>query len=172
MKDVIRTGRCWKIGDDVSSDELISARHVFEYDPSVLRKHLLAEVRPELSAEAQSGDVLLAGRRFAHGSHHSHPFLAMNDMGLGLLTQPLKRAPFRLSVFVGVPLLEVSEEVVASIQDGDRLEVDYGAGIIRNLTRGDQFEVPPLPDFLLDIVQAGGGLQYLKQQAARSSPVT
>ena len=170
MTGVTRTGRCWKIGDDVSSDELISARHVFEYDPRVLRKHLLEDVRPELSVQARAGDVLLAGRRFAHGSHHSHPFLALKEMGLGLLTLPLKRAPFRLSVFVGVPLLEVTEEIVASIHDGDRLEIDYGAGRLRNLTRGYNFEVPPLPDFLFDIVRAGGGLPYLKQQAAQSSP--
>jgi 3-isopropylmalate/(R)-2-methylmalate dehydratase small subunit len=42
-------GRCWKLGDDVSSDALISARHVFEYDPRQLRKHLLAEDRPEFA---------------------------------------------------------------------------------------------------------------------------
>lgn len=168
---LVSTGRCWKIGDDVASDELISARHVFEYDPRVLRRHLLHEVRPELASEAQPGDVLLAGRRFAHGSHHSHPFLAMKEMGLGLLALPLKRAPFRLSVFIGVPLLEVGEDVIAAIEDGDRLEVDYTAGKIRNLTQGRAVAASPLPDFLLDILQAGGGLNYLKQQAAESSPV-
>lgn len=170
MSSVVRTGRCWKIGDDVASDELISARHVFEYDPRVLRKHLLADVRPEFPTQAQPGDILLAGRRFAHGSHHSHPFLAMKEMGLGLLAQPLKRAPFRLAVFLGVPLLEVPESVVASIEDGDRLEVDYGAARIRNLTRGSAFDVAPLPGFLLDIVQAGGGLNFLKQQATECTP--
>lgn len=172
MTNLVRTGRCWKIGDDVASDELISARHVFEYDPRVLRKHLLEDLRPDLPAQAQPGDVLLAGRRFAHGSHHSHPFLAMREMGLGLLAQPLKRAPFRLAVFVGVPLLEVTDEIVASIRDGDRLEVDYESGRIRNLTQGGTFTAPPLPDFLREIVKAGGGLNYLKGQAAEGSSVS
>lgn len=171
MTDLVRTGRCWKIGDDVASDQLISARHVFEYDPRVLRRHLLEELRPDLPAQAQPGDVLLAGRRFAHGSHHSHPFLAMKEMGLALLALPLKRAPFRLAVFVGVPLLEVSAEIVDAIGDGDRLEIDFEAGRIRSLTRGDVFTVPPLPDFLRQIVRAGGGLNSLKQQAAQGSPV-
>jgi len=163
------TGRCWKIGDDVASDQLISGKHVFDYDPRVLRRHLLHDLRPELAAEAQPGDVLVAGRRFAHGSHHSHPFLAMKEMGVGLLAEPLSRAPFRLAVFLGVPMLEVTPEIVAALADGDRLEIDYAAGRIANRSSGREYQVPPLPEFLREIVRAGGGLNYLKQQAAQAA---
>ena len=169
MNGLVRTGRCWKFGDDLSSDELISARHTFEYDPRILRKHLLHEVRPEFAGAAQSGDVLLAGRRFAHGSQHSHPFLAMKDIGMGLLAQGLTRAPFRLAVFMGVPLLEIGPEIGAAIEDGDRLEIDYAAGRIRNLTRGQEHRAAPLPDFLLEIVRDGGGLNHLKVKAAQAA---
>jgi len=162
MAGTHRSGRCWKIGDDVASDALISARHTFEYDPKVLRRFLLQDLRPELAGQAQAGDTLLAGRRFGHGSHHSHPFLAMGDIGLGLVAQTLTRAPFRLAVFMGVPLLEVGRDVVDAICDGDLLDIDYAAGRIANRTRGDVFTVAPLPDFLLEIVAAGGGLDYLK----------
>ena len=51
---LIYQGRCWKLGDDVSSDELISAQHVFEYDPQVLRKHLLEERLSQFASQAQS----------------------------------------------------------------------------------------------------------------------
>lgn len=166
MSAALRTGRCWKIGDAVSSDELISARHTFEYDPKVLRKHLLRDLRPELATEARPGDVLLAGARFGHGSHHSHPFLAMKEVGLGLLAQPLTRAPFRLAVFMGIPLLEIGRDVFEAIGDGDRLEIDYATGRIRNLSRSMTHEQAPLPGFLLDIVMAGGGLNYLGKQLA------
>ncbi|MFO1395499.1 MAG: 3-isopropylmalate dehydratase [Burkholderiales bacterium] len=162
MSNLIRAGRCWKIGDDVASDALISAHHTFEYDPKVLRKHLLHDLRPELAGLAQPGDTLLAGRRFGHGSHHSHPFLAMSDIGLGLLAQSLTRAPFRLAVFMAVPLLEIGRDVVDGIADGDHLHIDYGAGRIENRTQGRVFNVAPLPDFLLEIVAAGGGLDYLR----------
>lgn len=163
---LVLEGRCWKLGDDVSSDALISARHVFEYDPRLLRRHLLAEERPAFAAEAQPGDVLVAGRRFAHGSQHSHPFLALKEMGVGLVARTLARPPFRLAVYMGVPLLEIGEAAWQALNDGDRLRTDFRRGLIENLSTGTQHEVAPLPAFLLDIVAAGGGLPYLGRAAA------
>jgi len=160
--NLVLEGRCWKLGDDVSSDELISARHVYEYDPRQLRKHLLAERRPALAAEAAAGDILLVGKRFAHGSQHTHPFLAMKEMGLGLVARTLARPPFRLAIYTGVPVLEISESAAAALADGDRLRVDFVSGTVENLSAGTRLQLDPLPGFLLDIVRAGGGLAYLR----------
>lgn len=165
MSTLVRSGRCWKVGHDVASDALINARHAFEYDPRVLRRHLLHELRPDLAAEAQPGDLLLAGRRFAHGSQHSHPFLAMKEIGLGLMAMPLRRSPFRLAVFLGVPIVEIGEEVFDALGDGDRLTVDFATGRIEQLNSGRHWQVTPLPGFLLDVVRAGGGLNSLRQTA-------
>ena len=163
---LVLAGRCWRLGDDVSSDALISARHVFEYDPRLLRKHLLAEVRPEFAAEAQPGDVLVVGKRFAHGSQHSHPFLALKEMGIGLVARTLSRPAFRLAIYMGVPLLEVGADVLDQLGDGDRLRVDFATGTIADETSGARLQVDPLPAFLIEIVAAGGGLGHLKQQHA------
>lgn len=159
--DLIYQGRCWKLDHNVSSDELISARHVFEYDPQQLRKHLLHEVRPEFSGEAQAGDLIVAGKRFAHGSQHTHPFLAMKAIGLGLLAPRLMRPPYRLAIYSGVPLLELNETHLDSFNDGDQLRVDFRSGQVQNLTQHWEIDVAPLPAFLLEIVQAGGGMSYL-----------
>lgn len=167
---LVRRGRVWKLGADVASDLLISANHVFEYDPRMLRKHLLHEVRPELATEAKAGDVLVAGRRFAHGSQHSHPFLAMKEIGLGLLAVKPTRAPFRLAVYMGVPLLDIGADIHDQIEDGDTLEVDYVQGRIWLAGSGREFHTEPLPAFLLDIVRAGGGLGYMREQAAAQPP--
>jgi 3-isopropylmalate/(R)-2-methylmalate dehydratase small subunit len=166
MSGLVLAGRCWRLGDDVSSDALISARHVFEYDPRMLRKHLLAEVRPEFAAAARPGDMLVVGKRFAHGSQHSHPFLALKEMGVGLIARTLSRPAFRLAIYMGVPLLEVGEDVPAQLGDGDRLRVDFASGAIANETSGARLQVDPLPPFLLEIVAAGGGLAHLQQQHA------
>ncbi|MEO8279795.1 MAG: 3-isopropylmalate dehydratase [Ideonella sp.] len=169
---MIFEGRCWKLGDDVSSDELISARHVYEYDPRQLRKHLLAELRPEFSRDACAGDLIVAGRRFAHGSQHTHPFLAMKEMGLGLLSCTLARPPFRLAIYTGVPVLEIGQEAAAGLGDGDRLRVDFASGVIDNLSSQAQYQAEPIADFLLEIVAAGGGLGFLRNQNRDAAPAT
>jgi 3-isopropylmalate/(R)-2-methylmalate dehydratase small subunit len=169
--NLILEGRCWKLGDDVSSDELISARHVYEYDPRQLRKHLLAERRPAFAAEAAAGDILLVGRRFAHGSQHTHPFLAMKEMGVGLVARTLARPPFRLAIYTGVPVLEIGEAGAATLADGDRLRVDFSSGLIENLSAGTRQQLAPLPGFLLDIVRAGGGLPFLRDSVVNANAV-
>jgi len=158
------SGRAWKFSGDISSDQLISARHVFEFDPRMLRHHLLAEVRPEFAQQAQPGDVIVAGRNFAHGSNHSHPFLAMKALGVGLLVRSLSRGPFRLAIFMGVPVLMAGSDVLDAIDDGDRLDIDFARGAIFNATSGKQMQVEPLAPFLQDIVNAGGGLEFVKSQ--------
>jgi 3-isopropylmalate/(R)-2-methylmalate dehydratase small subunit len=157
-----RCGRAWKFSSDISSDQLISARHVFEFDPRMLRHHLLEEVRPEFAKQAQPGDVIVAGRNFAHGSNHSHPFLAMKALGVGLLCRSLSRGPFRLAIFMGVPVLMVNSEVLDAIEDGQQLDIDFNRGSIVNLSTACTMQVEPLAPFLQDIVNAGGGLEYAK----------
>jgi 3-isopropylmalate/(R)-2-methylmalate dehydratase small subunit len=157
-------GRCWKLPDDVSSDQLIAAQHVFDFDPQLLRKHLLAELRPELSRQAQPGDILLAGENFANGSNHSHPFLAMKAIGMGLICCSVPRGPYRLAVFMGIPLLTCDAEIYRDIADGDRIEVDFASGELIDRSRDRHHRLQPLPPFLIDIVSAGGGLEYAALQ--------
>ncbi|CAN1546953.1 LeuD 3-isopropylmalate dehydratase small subunit [Burkholderiaceae bacterium] len=163
---LIYQGRCWKLGDDVSSDELISAQHVFEYDPQVLRKHLLEERLSQFASQAQSGDIVLAGKRFAHGSQHTHPFLAMKAIGVGLIAEQMLRPTFRLAIYSGIPLLEIDQNVQNMLDDGDQIRVDFNKGVISNLTQNTTTQVKPVPDFLLDIIQAGGGLGYMQATLA------
>ena len=62
---------------------------------------------------------------------------------------------------MGLALLE-SAEAAESIQDGDRLEVDFSNGLIRNLTRDEDYQARPLPDFIRKLVDAGGLVNYAK----------
>jgi 3-isopropylmalate/(R)-2-methylmalate dehydratase small subunit len=162
-------GRCWKLPDGVSSDQLIGPRHVFNFEPDYLRQHLLEEVSPDLARSAKPGDLIVAGAHFAHGSIHSHPFIAMKAMGLGLICRSLSRGPYRLTVFMGVPVLTIDDATYGAIQDADELAVDFATGAIVDRTTGETFTAEPLPPFLMEIIEAGGGFEHAKQQSARSA---
>ena len=43
------------------------------------------------------------------------------------------------------------------------MEIDVENGKIRNLTKNEEYEVKPLPPFLLKIIKAGGLIEYLKE---------
>jgi len=154
------SGRGWKLPDGVSSDQLIASKYAFDFDPEVLRLHLLEDVDPTLAGGARCGDLIVAGANFANGSIHSHPFIAMKAMRLGMLCRSIPRGAYRLAVFFGVPLLTIDIETYDAISNGDALEVDFRTGRIDNRSTGRSFAVEPLPTFLMEIVEAGGGLEH------------
>ena len=40
--------------------------------------------------------------------------------------------------------------------------IDYEAGIIKNLTRGEEYVCSKIPDHLIRLIEAGGLVEYLK----------
>jgi hypothetical protein len=162
---LVLAGRCWRLGDDVSSDALISAGTC-----SNTTRGCCASTSSPRSAGVRHGGP--AGRRARRRQalrprQSAQPSVpgAEGD-GVGLVARTLSRPAFRLAIYMGVPLLEVGEEVPEHLGDGDRLRVDFSAGAIANESRGVDLQVEPLPAFLLEIVAAGGGLAHLKQQHA------
>ena len=48
------------------------------------------------------------------------------------------------------------------IEEGDLLEYEVGAGVITNRTRGIEIPVAPLPAVMVEILLAGGVVNYYK----------
>lgn len=47
------------------------------------------------------------------------------------------------------------------INDGDELDIDAKNGKLTNLSQGITYEFTPLPDFALEIIEAGGLLNMI-----------
>jgi len=52
-------------------------------------------------------------------------------------------------------------------KDGDPIEIDMALGVIHNLSSDDYYKTTPLPEFLREIVDAGGLVEYTRRQVAR-----
>jgi 3-isopropylmalate/(R)-2-methylmalate dehydratase small subunit len=62
-------------------------------------------------------------------------------------------------------LLECSE-AVDNTAVGDILEVDLSSGKIKNMTSGLVFTAKPYPEFMAELISAGGLIEYTKQRLA------
>ena len=69
---------------------------------------------------------------------------------------------YRNATNVGVPLLE-APGVSALIEDGEEIEVDMEDGLIISES-GKEIEFKKLPPFMLEILESGGLINYLKNQ--------
>lgn len=154
--------RAWKFGDDVDTDAIIPGRYLVLNTPEELAAHAFEGVRPEFASSVKKGDVVVAGRNFGCGSSREHAPLALKGCGIQcVVAESFARIFFRNSINIGLPLLECGD--AGTIEDGDELRIDMGAGIVRNITQQRTYRASPLPDFIQRIVEAGGLIPFARQ---------
>ena len=160
------THKTWRVGDDVDTDQLAPGAYM-KFGIPEIAKHCLEGVRPEFASGVQAGDVLVAGRNFGIGSSREQAASALVQLGLrAVVASSYSGLYFRNAFNVGLLLLtcERSDEIT----EGERITIDLpGQRIIR--ADGSALACDPLPDFLLDMVQAGGLLMQLKRRLADGS---
>jgi 3-isopropylmalate/(R)-2-methylmalate dehydratase small subunit len=161
----VMEGRAHKLGDHVNTDLIIPATHLVSNDPAELGKHLMAGHDPDFVNRVEPGDMIVGGDNFGSGSSREHAPLAIKGGGIScVIARSYARIFYRNAVNVGLPLIE-SPEAADAISEGDRLKVDLAAGTIEDLTTGETFNVPPYPEFMQRIMDAGGLIEYVKQQS-------
>lgn len=74
------------------------------------------------------------------------------------------RADTADSIEHGLPVVEL-RGIVDAVSQGDPLEVDLAAGRFRNLRSGKQLSFTPPPDFILEMIGAGGIYPLLTRMA-------
>ena len=159
-------GRVHKFGVNIDTDVIIPARYLNMYTPEELAPHCLEGVDPEFAARVQLGDIIVAETNFGYGSSREHAPLAIRGAGVScVVAKSFARIFYRNAINVGLPILECAEAVDGS-ETGDELAVELETGTIRNLTKGNEFKAKPYPQFVLELMQAGGLVEYTKRRLA------
>jgi 3-isopropylmalate/(R)-2-methylmalate dehydratase small subunit len=157
-------GKAHTVGAHIDTDAIIPARYLVSTDPEVLGRHCLAGLDPEWVEGVEQGDILVAGPNFGCGSSREHAPLALLGAGIPVVVaHSFARIFYRNGFNMGLVLLEIGPEV-QSIAQGDRLRIDVEQGTISNVTSGRSIEVPPLPDFMKEILQAGGLIPFVRNR--------
>jgi 3-isopropylmalate/(R)-2-methylmalate dehydratase small subunit len=158
---VIIEGNCWKFGHNIPTDE-ITPTHVVWKSFSEMAKHVLESLNPEFPQRVQKGDIIVAGRNFGCSSGRAIAAKAIKATGVGaVLAETFSRTFYRNGHEVGLPILEVPG-IHEFVQTGNRLRVDIANGTVSNLTSGKSMKGSPAPEFLLEMLRAGGLIPFLK----------
>jgi 3-isopropylmalate/(R)-2-methylmalate dehydratase small subunit len=129
-----------------------------------LAAHCLCEARPDFPTGVRPGDVIVAGDNFGCGSSREHAPVALKAAGLGaVVARSFARIFYRNAINIGLPIL-ICPEVWEHAAEGEEVEVDPAAGIIRLPRQGLEFAARPLPAFALAIIRAGGIVNYVREQ--------
>lgn len=150
------TGRVWKYGANVDTDAIIAARYLDVHDGAELAKHAMEDLDPTFKERVQPGDIIVATTNFGCGSSREHAPLALKSAGIGcIIAETFARIFYRNAINIGLPILECPEAVAATATN-QQLEVNLSSGEIRNLTTGETFQANPYPEFMIEIMEAGG----------------
>ena len=157
-------GRVWKFGDHVDTDAIIPARFLNVSDKSILAENCFIDLRPDFHGAVESGDVLVAGRNFGCGSSREHAPLAIKEAGISVvIARSFARIFYRNAFNIGLPLLE-SDVAAETFSDGEHVVIDLGTGEIKGEGDGKRVVAKSIPDFMMEIVEAGGLVTYIKEK--------
>ncbi|MPZ14757.1 MAG: 3-isopropylmalate dehydratase small subunit [Chloroflexi bacterium] len=163
-------GRVWKYGDDIDTDVIIPARYLTLTDENELGKHCLEDLDPSFVSKVQPGDVILAGNLFGCGSSREHAPIALKGVGCAaVVARSFARIFLRNSINVGLPAIECPS-AYDTAQEGDVLEIDLAAGTVTNTRTGAVHQSAPYPQFMLDVLDAGGLVPFTREKLAAERP--
>jgi 3-isopropylmalate/(R)-2-methylmalate dehydratase small subunit len=159
-------GKAWKFGADVDTDAIIPARYLNTSVPEELAKHCMEDsTNPDFMKKMQPGDIMVADKNFGCGSSREHAPIAIKAAGVScVVAKSFARIFYRNSFNMGLPIFE-SAEAADGIREGDEIEVDADAGVIRNVSSGREFKITPVPDFMQELIASGGLMAYTKKKA-------
>ncbi|MGI6727145.1 MAG: 3-isopropylmalate dehydratase small subunit [Anaerovoracaceae bacterium] len=156
-------GKVFKYGENVDTDVIIPARHLNTSDPFELAKHCMEDIDKEFIQKVEPGDIIVAGKNFGCGSSREHAPIAIKAAGIRCVIAPtFARIFYRNAFNTGLPILEC-EEAVTGIDGGDEVEVDFISGKITNVSKGEEYQAQPFPEFIQKIIESDGLVNYVKE---------
>jgi len=155
-------GKVIRFGDNISTDLIIPGRYTYlRSNLPELAKHALEDADPKFTAKVKPGDFIVAGSNFGLGSSREFAAIVIKMNGVNaVIAQSVARIFFRNAINIGLPVIMADTN---NISDGDLLEVNLTSGVLNNLTTGVKLTFSKLPSVMLQILNEGGLIPYVKK---------
>ena len=159
------SGRVWKLGDDVDTDQMAPfATLTSEWD--AVRASMFP-TRRDFVEGVREGDIVVAGRSFGCGSSREHAPENLKKLGVAaVVAESFGRIYFRNSVAIALPAL-ACPGVHASVSEGDLIDVDLEKGTVRAPASGAELSGAAYSAEMLRILDGGGLLELLARRVQK-----
>ena len=154
-------GRAHKYGDNVDTDVIIPARYLNISDKKELAAHAMEDLDGEFVKKVKAGELMLAGENFGCGSSREQAPEIIKALKIKcVIAKSYARIFFRNSINNGLLLIENSD-IQDVVKEGDEITVTMGEAIEKD---GQIFPITPLPQNLMDIINAGGLVKAMQKR--------
>lgn len=147
----------------ISTDDIIPARYLVTDKEEELAKHAMEIIDPDFPSKVREGDIIVASINFGCGSSREHAVWALKGAGIrAVVAESFARIFYRNCINNGLLAVEMPG-VTKLVSDGDEVEIDPESGVLRNLRSGEEGRFIPIPEFVMEIIEAGGLIGRIKR---------
>jgi 3-isopropylmalate/(R)-2-methylmalate dehydratase small subunit len=148
---------------DFDVDQIIGVKNIKIQDVAELAALAMQSYDPEFQSKVRIGDLVIGADNFGYGHPHYPPMRAMRHLGIaGVIAESFSPGYWRGEISMGFPQVSCPG-ILGHVQRWDDIEVDWLAGLVRNLTQKKDIAFEPLSRGDRQMLEAGGLVPYLKQ---------
>jgi len=160
-------GLVHRYGDNINTDVIIPARYLNTTNHKELAAHCMEDIDPGFIKKVAKGDIIVAGSNYGCGSSREHAPIVIKESGIScVIAKSFARIFYRNSINIGLPILECTE-ACEKIAEGDEVAVNFDTGKITNITKSESYQALAFPDFIKEIISAGGLLNSIKKETTK-----
>jgi 3-isopropylmalate/(R)-2-methylmalate dehydratase small subunit len=150
---------------DFDVDQIIGVKNIKIQDVNELAALAMQSYDPDFQKRVRPGDVIVGADNFGYGHPHYPPMRAMRHLGIaGVIAESFSPGYWRGEISMGFPQVSCPG-ILSFVQRWDDIEVDWAAGVVRNLTQSKEIAFEPLSRADRQMLEAGGLVPYLKQSS-------
>lgn len=146
---------------DFDVDQIVGVKNIKIKDPDELARLCMAAEESDFAHKVQPGDLLVGNHNFGYGHPHYPPMIGMRQLGIaGVIAESFAPGYWRGEIAMGFPQV-ICPGVMQAVGRWDEIEVDWAAGVLRNLTADTALPIEPLSESDRQMLEAGGIVGYL-----------
>jgi 3-isopropylmalate/(R)-2-methylmalate dehydratase small subunit len=154
---------------DFDVDQIVGVKNIKITDIEELAAAAMQDYDPEFRAKVRKGDILVGNANFGYGHPHYPPMRAMRHMGVaGVIAESFSPGYWRGEISMGFPQA-TCPGILAAVNRWDEIEIDWNAGVLRNLTQGTELPIEAHSRADRAMLEAGGLIGYLKMNTPQAA---
>lgn len=156
--------RVWKFGNNVDTDQILPSQYLLLSTIEEMKEYTFETLIPDFAKTAGMGDVIIADENFGCGSSREQAPRVLKALGIkAVVAASFARIFFRNAINIGLPVI-ICKDAHKAVSPDDQVLLDLEKGLIR--IKDLDLSCTRLPDYMQDILSAGGLLALLNKEVA------
>jgi len=144
------------------TDSIYPARFLSVTDPLEMAKHAFKGLGEEFPEILQNISFVVAGHNFGCGNSREQAATCLKFANIAaVIAKGFSRIFYRNAINLGFPIIQCAD-AVDNVTEGGILSVGFEEGKI--ITESGEFAFSPFPPAIMEILDAGGLIEYAKNK--------